>query len=264
MHTKDYRYPGERLILTLTFLAFLLVIALTASATVCASGLFFLAFVLVSLSFSISHHKALMKSAERVNVQKNPELAVLLDQGKRTLQTGPIEVYIVPSNKFNAYTFGLTSSKVVVLYSALFKIMDRDELEFVVGHEFGHIALGHTWLNSIVGGMAGVPASWSAGALLSLAFLWWNRACELSADRAGLLACGNLDKAISALVKIGAVSGIRNQHELETAYYQIDLEDDNLWGNLNETLTSHPMLIRRINELRKFAASNHYRSDSRN
>ena len=45
-------------------------------------------------------------------------------------------------------------------------------------------------LNWLVGGMAGIPSPFMASALLAMAFLWWNRACEFSADRAGLLACG--------------------------------------------------------------------------
>ena len=82
--------------------------------------------------------------------------------------------------------------------------MDADELRFIIGHEMGHVALGHTWLNSLVGGMAGIPSSSTSSAILTLAFLSWNRTCELSADRAGLLACGSLDKAVSSLIKLVA------------------------------------------------------------
>ena len=66
----------------------------------------------------------------------------------------------------------------------------------------GHVALGHTWLNTLVGGIAGIPGSFLGGSDLDMAFLGWNRTCEYSADRAGLLACGSLEKAISALIKL--------------------------------------------------------------
>ena len=102
------------------------------------------------------------------------------------------------------------------------------------------MALGHTWLNSLVGGIAGIPSSSSAGILLTMAFLWWNRTCEYSADRAGLLACGKPEKAISALVKLAAGPQADTQMELAQAYRQIDAEDDTLLGSLNEVLATHP------------------------
>ena len=42
------------------------------------------------------------------------------------------------------------------------------------------------------------------------------------------------------------------------AYQKIDAEDDTVIGNLNEALASHPLMIRRINQLRQFARSNQY------
>jgi Zn-dependent protease with chaperone function len=255
----QYRYPGERLILFVTVLLVLAVIVLTATATVCASVAFIGLFVIFSFSMSRSHHQSLLQSAQRVTPQSEPELAQVVQQDANRLKPGPIEVYVAPSRELNAYTFGLDTPKVVVLYSALFQVMDRDEISFILGHELGHVALGHTWLNSLVGGMAGIPSSFSAGMVMTLAFLWWNRACEYSADRAGLLACGNLEKAISALVKLAAGPKANDRRALEQAYRQIDAEDDNLAGNFGEALATHPMLIRRINELRRYAASDQYR-----
>jgi Zn-dependent protease with chaperone function len=94
--------------------------------------------------------------------------------------------------------------------------------------------------------------------ILRLAFLWWNRSCELSADRAGLLACGNPEKAISAMVKLAAGGRSHTVTDLEQAYREIDAEDDTWEGGLNEMLATHPMLIRRINEIRRYAATPQY------
>ena len=237
----------------------MLVIGVTVTATVCTSGIFILVYILISFFIGRSHHQSLISNAKLLTQRSNPELAKIIQRGERRLKPGPIQVYVVPSMQVNAYTFGISSPKVVVLYSALFKLMDKDEILFILGHEFGHVALGHTWLNSLVGGIAGIPSSWSVGALLTMVFLWWNRTCELSADRAGLLACGNLDKAISALIKIGAGTNVKTTNAMEMAYQRIDAEDDTVWGNVKETLATHPMLIRRIQELRKFAVSDRYR-----
>ncbi len=258
MKITSYRIPGERLVLALTMFVVLAVIAVTAAATVCASGLFILAFIIMSFYLGRAHHQELLSLADRVTPQALPDLDRLVRRGGRRLQPGPLDVFVAPGGELNAYTFGLSSPKAVVLYTGLFPVMDQDELLFILGHEMGHVALGHTWLNSLVGGMAGIPSSWSVGTILALVFLWWNRMCEYSADRAGLLACGNPDKAITALVKLGAGPAARTRGDLERAYRQIDAEDDTPSGALGELLASHPMLIRRIEKLRQYSSSAAY------
>jgi Zn-dependent protease with chaperone function len=260
MKTTAYRYPNEHLVLALTLLVVLAVIALTAAATVCASGLFVLAFIVVSFYMGRAQHQELVRVAEAVTPQSQPDLDQLVRQGAGRLQPGPVDVFVASSEQLNAYTFGLTSPKAVVMYSGLFRVMDEDELLFILGHEMGHVALGHTWLNSLVGGMAGIPASWSVGAILTVVFLWWNRMCEYSADRAGMLACGKPDKAISALVKLGAGPNARTRGDLEQAYQRIDAEDDGAVGALSEVLATHPLLIRRIENLRRYARSEAYQT----
>jgi len=259
MRTTSYRYPNEHLILGVTVMLVLVVIALTATATVCASLLFIGVFIFYAYSSSRAQHQVLLRTARQVTPHTIPQLDRLVQAGMVRLQPGPLEVYVFPTKELNAYTFGLESPKVVVLYAGLFDTMDQDELLFVLGHEMGHVALGHTWLNSLVGGLAGIPSSFSAGALMTLAFLWWNRACEYSADRAGLLACGSPAKAVSALLKLAAGPGTRSQAELDHVYQKGDAEDDNLAGSLNEVLATHPILIRRINQLRSYAGSEQYR-----
>ena len=259
MHTTAYRYPHELLILTMTLLLVFAAIALTVTATVCTSSIFILGFISLSFYLTWSHHRSLINTAMLLSQQQNPPLSRLVRVASERLRPGNIKVYITRSRSLNAYTFGLSSPKVIVLYSSLFQVMDSDELLFILGHEMGHIALGHTWLNSLVGGMAGIPSPYAVAAVLSLAFLWWNRACEYSADRAGLLACGNPNKAISALIKLEAGPKVSTQQDMELAYRRIDAEDDAILNNLSETLGTHPMLIKRINQIRSYAASSQYK-----
>jgi len=231
-----------------------LVIALTATATICLSAVFVALMVGLAYMVNRSHHETLLQRAYKVTATDTPELAALVADGVHRLQTGPVEVFVAPGTP-NAYTFGVMPPRVVVLRSSLLQIMDRDELSFVLGHELGHIMLGHTRLNSVVGGMAGIPSPFFASALLSLAFLWWNRACEYSADRAGLLVCGQASKAISALVKLEGGIGA----DLEQTLQQIEAEDDYAVGNLLEALSTHPMMVRRIEVLQRYSASDQYR-----
>ena len=258
-NTTAYRYPGERLILAITLMLVLLVIALTATATVCLSAVFIVAMMVLSYTINRSHHRALLAQATQITPRDTPDLASVVTEGVTRLRVDSVQVFVAPSRTLNAYTFGVLPPQVVVLHSALLKVMDVDELRFIVGHELGHVRLGHTRLNSLVGGMAGIPSPFFASAIMAMAFLWWNRACEYSADRAGLLACGSPRRAVSALVKLAAGADAHSQNDLRRALQHIEAEDDHMLANLGEVLSTHPMMVRRIDELREYAASGEYR-----
>lgn len=257
-NTTSYRYPTEGLILAVTLIIVLGVIALTATATVCLSLVFVVGMVVYSYFLSRAHHQSLLQNSLQVTPQTAPELYGIAREAAAHLQVEPVDIFVVPSRQLNAYTFGLSSPKAIVVNSALIKALDRDEILFVIGHEMGHVRLGHTWLNSLVGGMAGIPAPIEAALVLTMAFRFWNRACEYSADRAGLLTCGSPEKAISSLVKLHAASASRPV-SLEEALRNLETEDDTLLGNMGELLMTHPMAVKRINEIRQYAASAEFR-----
>lgn len=259
--TTAYRYPTEHGILFLTFLSVFLVILLTAALTF-RLGLLIVGLTLVAAYVSnLFHHQMLIRSATRVSAQTAPALTQLARECVIKLKPGPIQVFIAQNPALNAYTFGLNDPKVVVLYSGLFREMDGDEIRFVLGHELGHICLGHTWLNSIAGGMAGIPSTFLISSLLKGILLWWNRACEYSADRAGLLACGRPDKAVSALVKLAAgPAGLRNPGDLERVLRAVQDEADDPLNLLSESMATHPLILKRIQAIRRYAESAGYRS----
>ena len=75
MRTTAYRYPNEQLVLAGTLLLVLIVIAFTATATLCTGGLFILAFIAISFASGRSHHQALVRQARRVMRDAEPGLA---------------------------------------------------------------------------------------------------------------------------------------------------------------------------------------------
>jgi len=231
----------------------------TATATLCGSLLFVLAMLAFSYFASQSKHEELLKKAHQVTPETSPNLGALARDCVERLRPGRVNFFVVPGNVLNAYTFGLSDPKVVVFYSPMLQVMDADELKFVTGHELGHVRLGHTWLNSLVGGMAGIPSPLFAAVILQIAFRWWNRMCEYSADRAGLLACGKPNKAISALVKLATGGAAQTSADLQKALALIEKEDDDLANNIGELLGTHPMIVKRIEELRRYIASDGYR-----
>lgn len=253
----SYRYPGEQFILSVTVLLLGVVLVLTAAPTLCLVPLLALVFIAITYQSSQSHHRELMQRGTLVSPERTPQLAALAEECVRRLQPGAVQFYVLPSKQLNAYTFGFSKPNVVVIYSPMLQVMDADELRFIIGHELGHVALGHAWINTLLGGLGGVPTTFAGAVVLTLAFRWWNRACEFSCDRAGLVACGSLNKAFSALAQL-AVGDINSQAELQRALALIEKQDDSFTNVLSEALSTHPMVIRRIKELQKFAASAQY------
>lgn len=256
--TTEYRYPYEYFILSTTIILVFLVIAFTAAATVCGSVLFVPLIVLINYFTSRTKHQELLARSQKLTSQSTPELMPLFKSASERLQVKAVDVFIVPSNQLNAYTFGMNTPKAIVLYSSLFQIMDPDEIQFILGHEMGHVKLGHTWLNTLVGGMAGIPSSLGAAVIMEMAFRWWNRACEYSADRAGVLACGKPEKAITALVKLEAGPAALTRPGFQEAILHIESEDDEFMHNVEEMIASHPMIGKRIEEIRNFSKTQSY------
>ncbi len=254
----SFRYPSEHLILLITVFLITGLLALSAVPTLCLVPFIALIFMGISYQLSQSQHRSIVRGGIPVTWERTPQLAGLAQDCVQKLKPGPVQFYVLTNEQLNAFTFGLSNPKVVVLYSSLMEIMDADELRFIMGHELGHVSLGHSWLNTLLGGMAGVPTSFGGAIILTLVFRWWNRACEFSADRAGLLACGSLNKATSALAQL-AVGDLNSQAEIQQALQVLDAQDERIENVIGETLSTHPMIMNRIKELRKWAATAEYK-----
>ena len=93
----SYRYPNERLILALTLVAVFLVIAVTATATLCGSALFVLAMLALGYALNRRHHAALMKVARPVTAQTLPRLAALVGECQARLKPGRTQAFVAPA-----------------------------------------------------------------------------------------------------------------------------------------------------------------------
>jgi hypothetical protein len=81
-----YRYPHEQLILGLTLTLVFLVIAFTATATLCSSALFVIFIVTLSYATSRAQHQALVARAQPVTSQTTPGFANLVREIVSRLQ----------------------------------------------------------------------------------------------------------------------------------------------------------------------------------
>jgi hypothetical protein len=180
------------------------------------------------------------------------------------------EVYVVNDPHTNAMTIGM-DKPVIVLNSALFDLLDEEEMRFVIAHELGHALSGHAVYRTLLLWLLGLTGVWSAvpgGALglrvLIAALYEWSRKAELSADRAGLLA--TQDPAVAFRVHMKLASGSGDLSELDqTSFFAqgqeyletTDVRDSVLKILLNERAT-HPYAVVRAAELRRWVDSGEY------
>ncbi len=163
----------------------------------------------------------------------------------------------------------------LVVSSALIDLMTRDELYFIIGHEMGHIKSNHvlyhdlsSWIKHIttVAGNLTFGISEIVGMGLMTAIINWIKKSELTADRAGLIACQDLDVATKALIKralgsqklfsqISINEYIRQGEELE------EDEDKNIIfkAMMQSATLTHPFTTTRIKLLQEWAQSKDYK-----
>lgn len=175
--------------------------------------------------------------------------------------------YVVVSDTvrgINACTAGTDQFAFVAVSSMLTSVMSRDQLKFVIGHELGHLALGHVVYHTAINLMG------AAGSLLplvgpiidntlSVPLNAWSRRSEISADRAGLICCGDIQTAKKALFRLEA--GFMDISEIDVDAYVRNSEailHSSTFGKLAEINQKHPIIPKRIKALDYFAQSEVY------
>lgn len=166
---------------------------------------------------------------------------------------------------FNAFTAGTDEYSYIFISSALCKVYKPDEAAFVIGHECGHIASEHVVYHTAAwvltdaatnrAGMASLFLSIAAG----LSLLAWSRRSEVTADRAGLLCCGDIQIAERALVRL--VTGLADVEEVDIDDYlrkYKGMKDFHNLSGYSQVLHTHPLIPKRIEALRLFANSELY------
>lgn len=114
---------------------------------------------------------------------------------------GEVECFVFNDPSVNAFVTPGRSRTLLAISSAAINHLDAPELEFILGHELGHAFFGH--LDLAVGPLL---ESGQLSSPLAMRLRAWQRAAEISADRAGLMLCGSPEAAARALFK--AASGI--------------------------------------------------------
>ncbi len=113
------------------------------------------------------------------------------------------DLFLEMSPAPNAYTFG-DKRPFIVVSSGLLEYASKEEVQIVLAHECGHIVCRHPLYNMMATvvdyGVSWIPSGLSS--LLKLPLMRWRRMSEFSADRAALAFAGNVEKAMSVIVRI--------------------------------------------------------------
>lgn len=180
------------------------------------------------------------------------------------------DIYVEQDYYVNAYTTGIDRTAYIVLSSGAVDRLSEKELQFIVGHEAGHIKSGHVLYHIMCASIgelvkdSALTTVFTAG--LPLALQYWNRMSEFTADRAGLLACQNLEQALNVIMKIsGLPMKYYSNASLDGFIEQAREFNDRYSGtfdtvvrNLSILGADHPWTVVRAAELIKWVESGEY------
>ena len=201
-----------------------------------------------------------------------PDLFNLAKQVTETLDLDRLpNLYMEQDYYVNAYTTGYKNDAFIVLSTGAVDKLSDQELSFVIGHEAGHVKSGHVlyhlmtafltqFLSAVPGGAT--FGTFGVGPLLT----YWNRMSEFTADRAGLLACQDLNAALSSIMKMsGLPERYFDKASIEGFMKQAREFDQQYGGTTDQIIKTisiidddHPWTIVRAAELIRWVESGEY------
>jgi len=254
VNADDFRVEGEKAVLygSLIALAIILILLVGISFGV----------VLIVIALSVVWVKIrqgqFLGQCVKVSENQLPEVHQCAKVAAERLSMELPDVFVQQNPRLNAFAIGFLTEKNVVIFSALIEAMNEDELTSIIGHELGHVKCEHTTWCVITGSAGGfqIPI---VSQIMELIFLFWSRKAEYTADRAGLLACRNLQAAITAEAKLAVGKHLFSKLNLEHLTEQKrDVDEDDV-ARLSEAMATHPYVVNRIHAFRKFYESETYK-----
>lgn len=179
----------------------------------------------------------------------------------------PYPLFVSQTPMVNAGAYGM-NRPFIVLNSGSVRLLDEEELVFLLGHELGHILSGHVLYRTMTVILLqlaniGYPIVGLAARAVLLALLEWSRKSELSADRAGLLTVQKPEVALRTSMKL-AGGGRPEESDLNEFLQQADEyrtegdAADAVFKVLNLLGTTHPFHTLRAAELRDWVEAGAY------
>ena len=184
------------------------------------------------------------------------------------------ELYLKLDVRANAYTAGDTKP-FIVMTTGLLETLPDELIPTVLAHECGHIACHHclytTMGRMILNDMMGVLGTFGLKELVSypikVAFSYWMRCSELSADRAAALCDGSADNTVSVCMHLaGFDKDIAGQAQtdvfMQQAQEYLQMIRDSKWSKALEFMLlsgeEHPLNAVRAYECAQWAKTERF------
>ena len=211
---------------------------------------------------------AFQANAVRVSANQFPEVYRVYKQALKTLDA-PEEypLYLSQTPIVNAGAYGM-NRPFIILNSGIIRLLDEQELEYVIGHEIGHILSDHVLYRTMTEFLIrlaslGFPIVGLAARAVLVALLEWYRKSELSCDRAGLLTVQDPEVVMRAMLKM-AGGGSAEETSLQEFIVQAEEYQaegdvaDQVFKVLNLMGETHPFYVLRLSELRGWIEGGDY------
>lgn len=252
LSASSYKVPGESFSLFITIILILLVawvFSLWNFWVVIGLAIFAVISVRVQQS-------QFLGNAMRLHGSQFPEIYQVFEDYARQLGISRASLYINQDPSLMAFTMGIEHCT-VVLSSALVEQLDKKELSFVIGHELGHYAAGHTKITTLLSPVG------NGHYLTNFIFSFWNRKAEYSSDRCGLILTKDLDSAISVLIKLAVGGRLYKQVDIHGYLSQLKKATDGS-AQFSEMFVDHPLITNRVKALYYFWKQNFVKINSDN
>jgi Zn-dependent protease with chaperone function len=246
MTAKELRTSRERTLFGISA-AFSALVWLVLVVTVVGAlyGLMIATFVLIAHCLLMAY---MTGNGVRIGPRQLPDLHARIDAAAKKLGLGEApEAYVVQSGGIlNAFATKILARRFIIIYSDLIEACEGEgasrapnELDFVIGHEIGHVAAGHLAFQFFL-----LPAR-----ILPLIGAAYSRACEYTCDRCGHEVVGDLGVSSRALAILAAGPRTARRMDLD-AFVEQRQETRRFWMAVYELNATHPFLSKRVAALR--------------
>lgn len=177
---------------------------------------------------------------------------------KRKLQyEEEVDFYITGDSSVNAFSVAAENEgepHIVNINSALFGLMSKDELRFVIGHELGHLINKDTALTRLIHFV--FPPNAEVPVTLQYKIRLHEQLAELVADRYGYMATENLDVCVTAFFKLASGLDLgRMNVSIEALIADNNRRLNYFLNDRGVSRASHPVNPIRVQALNLFATA---------